>query len=543
MASWPASGTTRGTARGTMIGTAINLIAGRQQSKIKCDEHGNWIPAHSPPPARHDPTSTNWGSFDSKAHFELAEFYKEAQMPAFRIDKLLVLWGDHTASSNAGGKAPFVNHQDLYSAIDSTPVSDIPWQSFQLSYSGALPESREIPGWMEDKHEVWDTWAMFVPIILGSDKTTVSVGTGHNKYWPVYMSIGNIPNNAHTGSDAFRNFHHQLSHTCLAQMLKPLSKGFTTPEPMCCPDGHLRRTIYSAGPYIGDYPEQCMLMAIVQGWCPKCMAPHKDLEQDTISHTQKLVNELAEFHELSKLWAKFGIVGDIVPFTADITRADINELVSPDILHQLIKGTFKDDLVTWIEEIIRSMHPKKDADHILSEIDYQISLTAPFSGWTGDDSKALMRVYLAAIRGFVPNQVVHTLCAFIDFCNLAQHDIQDTDSLAKMDTVLAEFHKYPKIFIELGIHLDFNLPCQHSTRHWTKLIQEFVAPNGLCSSITEFKHIKAVKQPWHCLNHYKALQQMLYINQCLDKLLVAHINFVRRAVVIFYIIPLCISVL
>jgi hypothetical protein len=37
--------------------------------------------------------------------------------------------------------------------------------------------------------------SMFVPIILGSDKTTVSVATGHNQYWPVYMSIGNIHNN------------------------------------------------------------------------------------------------------------------------------------------------------------------------------------------------------------------------------------------------------------------------------------------------------------------------------------------------------------
>lgn len=36
---------------------------------------------------------------------------------------------------------------------------------------------------------------MFIPIILGSDKTTVSVGTGNNVYWPVYLSIGNIHNN------------------------------------------------------------------------------------------------------------------------------------------------------------------------------------------------------------------------------------------------------------------------------------------------------------------------------------------------------------
>ena len=35
---------------------------------------------------------------------------------------------------------------------------------------------------------------MFVPIILGSDKTTVSVATGHNEYYPLYASIGNVQN-------------------------------------------------------------------------------------------------------------------------------------------------------------------------------------------------------------------------------------------------------------------------------------------------------------------------------------------------------------
>lgn len=37
---------------------------------------------------------------------------------------------------------------------------------------------------------------MFVPIILGSDKTIVSVATGHNEFWPLYMSIGNVHNRA-----------------------------------------------------------------------------------------------------------------------------------------------------------------------------------------------------------------------------------------------------------------------------------------------------------------------------------------------------------
>ncbi len=36
--------------------------------------------------------------------------------------------------------------------------------------------------------------AMFIPIILGSDKTTVSVATGQNDFHPVYLSLGNVHN-------------------------------------------------------------------------------------------------------------------------------------------------------------------------------------------------------------------------------------------------------------------------------------------------------------------------------------------------------------
>jgi hypothetical protein len=36
---------------------------------------------------------------------------------------------------------------------------------------------------------------MFVPVILGSDKTTVSVATGNNEYYPLYISNGNVHSN------------------------------------------------------------------------------------------------------------------------------------------------------------------------------------------------------------------------------------------------------------------------------------------------------------------------------------------------------------
>lgn len=35
---------------------------------------------------------------------------------------------------------------------------------------------------------------MFVPIVLGADKTTVTVGTGNVEYHPLYLTTGNVHN-------------------------------------------------------------------------------------------------------------------------------------------------------------------------------------------------------------------------------------------------------------------------------------------------------------------------------------------------------------
>lgn len=56
-------------------------------------------------------------------------------------------------------------------------------------------------------------------------------------------------------------------------------------------------------------------------------------------------------------------------FTEHFPRADIHELITPDILHQLIKGAFKDHMVTWIEIYLKMTHGEQQMKVILSEID------------------------------------------------------------------------------------------------------------------------------------------------------------------------------
>jgi hypothetical protein len=65
----------------------------------------------------------------------------------------------------------------------------------------------------------------------------------------------------------------------------------------------------------------------------------------------------------------FLTIHDSQPFTANFPRGDIYEMISPDLLHQLIKGTFKDHLVTWICEYLVIQYGERQAGIILDDID------------------------------------------------------------------------------------------------------------------------------------------------------------------------------
>jgi hypothetical protein len=138
-------------------------------------------------------------------------------------------------------------------------------------------------------------------------------------------------------------------------------------------------------------------------------------------------------------------------------------------------------------------------------------------------------VYLPAIEGHVPRDMVRTFSAFLDFCYLARRNIHTQTSLRQLEDAVERFHKYRVIFQTTGVRpTDFSLPRQHSLIHYLHLIRMFGAPNGLCSSITESKHIKAVKEPWRRSSRYEALGQMLLTNQRLDKIAASRVDFTSR---------------
>jgi hypothetical protein len=56
-------------------------------------------------------------------------------------------------------------------------------------------------------------------------------------------------------------------------------------------------------------------------------------------------------------------------FAEHFPRANIHELITPDILHQLVKGAFKDHMVTWIETYLKIKYGEQQTKVVLSKID------------------------------------------------------------------------------------------------------------------------------------------------------------------------------
>lgn len=121
---------------------------------IPCDEDGIAVPEGTPPPPREtDNGAKDWTPYENRPQFEFADYiYTKNQTSAGGIDQLLNIWAATLVGTDL--EPPFLDHNDLYHTIDSTPVGDIAWESFKLKYDGELPDD-DIPAWMEAKHEVW----------------------------------------------------------------------------------------------------------------------------------------------------------------------------------------------------------------------------------------------------------------------------------------------------------------------------------------------------------------------------------------------------
>jgi hypothetical protein len=101
-------------------------------------------------------------------------------------------------------------------------------------------------------------------------------------------------------------------------------------------------------------------------------------------------------------------------------------------------------------------------------------------------------------------------------------------TLGHMEEALDRFHQYCQIFVDVGVRpTRFELPRQHALVHFVCGIKLFGLPNGVCTSLTESKHIEAVKKPWRRLSKFLPLMQIIRTISRIAKLVAARVEFRR----------------
>ena len=153
-----------------------------------------------------------------------------------------------------------------------------------------------------------------------------------------------------------------LFHHCMTQILKPLVEAGLNGAKMTCGDLRIRRIFPILAAYVTDYPEQCLVACCKENcclWCKVKLDERGNLAGTSareVDETMELLmqdrrRKLKNLHS-SKTFDEQGLQPIYEPFWKDLPHVNIFSCFTPDILHQLHKGVFKDHLVKWCTAII-----------------------------------------------------------------------------------------------------------------------------------------------------------------------------------------------
>ncbi|KAI0693079.1 hypothetical protein BC835DRAFT_1306895 [Cytidiella melzeri] len=338
--------------------------------------------------------------------------------------------------------------------------------------------------WWEKLQKLLPNGATVVPVILASDKTQLSTFSGDKSAWPVYLSIGNISKDLRRSPSARATVLvgylpvsklecfpkaersakiHELFHQCMTSLLEPLVEAGRNGVEMVCADGSVHRMYPIVAAYIADHPEQCLVACTKESVCPKCQISPDHRGETHHSPFRDPAQTKSWIDDALHGWpraAKNANIRSVKPFWANLPHCDIFLALTPDILHQLHKGMFKDHLVKWTTACVEGKESEIDrryqtmtAHPDLRYFKCGISLV---SQWTGTEYKHMEKVFLGVVAGSADRRVERAVRAVLDFIHYAHFETHNEDSLSRLEASWRAFHDTKSVFLELGVPDGYN---------------------------------------------------------------------------------------
>ncbi|KIK32748.1 hypothetical protein CY34DRAFT_27161 [Suillus luteus UH-Slu-Lm8-n1] len=362
--------------------------------------------------------------------------------------------------------------------------------------------------------------AMVAPVILASDKTSLSQFRGDQEVWPVYLTLGNISKDIRRQPSKHASIliaYLPISKLECFSLLEPLVSAGKDGVDVICPDSRVRRMHPILAAYVADFPEQCLVSCCMENRCPKYVVgrnDHGEMRRSAPRERDSTMEYLRQHSqgELSsdRFEGDLGLRAIYQPFWSTLPHNDIFLGMTPDILHQLHKGVFKDHVISWCTDIMGE-----------EALDARFKLMSSYAGlrhfkkgiskrkqWTGADYRELQRVFLGVIAGAVDNRVIAAVRAVLDFIYYAQYQLHTANSLARMHAALASFHDNKDVFVELRVCEHFNIPKIHSMVHYIDSIRLFGSADGFNTELPERLHIDLAKRAYRASNRRDYVIQM-----------------------------------
>lgn len=295
---------------------------------------------------------------------------------------------------------------------------------------------------------------------------------------------------------------------------------------MTCADGFIRHIYPILAAYIADHPEQCLVSCVKESFCPKCMVASSERGRGGLPADPRGQDEAAELFrealESGRKSAKFKTTGlrPICPFWIDLPHCDIFECITPDILHQLHKGMFKDHVVKWTTACIDGDEDELDERYKAmpahSEIRHFRRGISLVSQWTGTEYKHMEKVFLGAITGSVTKRVTLAVRGLLDFIYYAHFESHTTASLTLLDAAWQQFHSHKDAFLSDAQQDDLpatwanfdGIPKLHAMEHYIQSIRRFGTADGYNTEGMECLHIDFAKCGYRASNRKGYIKQM-----------------------------------
>lgn len=383
-------------------------------------------------------------------------------------------------------------------------------------------------------------------IIIASDKTPLTVGTGNKEMHPLLISLANIDAGVRMKATShsfvvagylpipkFQDVSREVQsildarcfHICLDIVFRRLKEaelrdGPQSGVPLCDPNGQIRQCHTPLVSAIADLPEQRLLSCVASNQSPRSLAVQHQFGDGikyasrTRDHTIDLIAQacatadprlVSGFH---KACHSLGLSGVIHPFWRDWGTACPSTFLTPDALHGWHKFYF-DHLIKWVINIagadevdrrLKALQPRVGVRHWRNGVSKLKQLT-------GREHRELERVLVVIAAGAVPQQVLQSLRAMTEFIFIAQTLFFWPEHIFALESALEEFHHYKNAIILAGGRRGkhgpiphFNIPKLEMMQGVADSIRHMGAPYQYTSDTTERCHITCAHTPYAVTN-------------------------------------------